>query len=179
MSENSKIEWTDDTWNGWIGCKKVSPGCQFCYAEQSTPTRVARSKGVELWGGKNRQRSSKSTFEAPLRWNEKPWICNHCGTANTDVAEKQARYCEGCSVSLYPPARHRRRVFSLSLGDWLDPDVPIEWLADMLDVIRRCPNLDFLLLTKRPENWAKRIEDAAGATKHGETANWLEAWLLA
>jgi protein gp37 len=52
---------------------------------------------------------------------------------------------------------HRRRVFSLSLGDWLDPEVPVEWLADMLDVIRRCPELDFQLLTKRPEFWKARI----------------------
>ena len=31
--ENSKIEWTDHTFNPWIGCQHVSPGCDHCYAE--------------------------------------------------------------------------------------------------------------------------------------------------
>jgi len=33
MSENSKIEWTDHTFNPWWGCQKVSEGCKHCYAE--------------------------------------------------------------------------------------------------------------------------------------------------
>lgn len=33
MGENSKIEWTDHTFNPWYGCTKVSPGCDHCYAE--------------------------------------------------------------------------------------------------------------------------------------------------
>ena len=41
MSENSKIEWTDHTFNPWEGCQKVGPGCDHCYAE----TRNARFGG--------------------------------------------------------------------------------------------------------------------------------------
>lgn len=33
MSDNSKIEWTDATWNPVRGCTKISPGCKHCYAE--------------------------------------------------------------------------------------------------------------------------------------------------
>ena len=33
MSEHSKIEWTDTTWNPLRGCTKISPGCKHCYAE--------------------------------------------------------------------------------------------------------------------------------------------------
>lgn len=33
MSEKSKIEWADHTFNLWVGCTKVSPGCDHCYAE--------------------------------------------------------------------------------------------------------------------------------------------------
>src|SRR6202142_3678842 len=33
MSEHSKIEWTDTTWNPVRGCTKISPGCKHCYAE--------------------------------------------------------------------------------------------------------------------------------------------------
>lgn len=30
MGKNSKIEWTDHTWNPWYGCMKISPGCRDC-----------------------------------------------------------------------------------------------------------------------------------------------------
>lgn len=33
MSTNSKIEWTEQTWNPTTGCSKISPGCKHCYAE--------------------------------------------------------------------------------------------------------------------------------------------------
>jgi protein gp37 len=35
--KNSKIGWTDHTFNPWIGCQKVSPGCDHCYAEELSP----------------------------------------------------------------------------------------------------------------------------------------------
>lgn len=123
MGDQSKIAWTDATWNPWIGC----------------------------------QRSSEATLNAPLRWNKKPWVCDECGTAiSVGQYASGSALVHNCGVDF-----HRRRVFSLSLGDWLDQEVPIEWLADMLDVIRRCPNLDFLLLTKRPENWRARLNSVA------------------
>jgi len=34
MSDKSKIEWTDATWNPVRGCTKISPGCKHCYAEK-------------------------------------------------------------------------------------------------------------------------------------------------
>ena len=34
MGSNSSIEWTEATWNPMTGCDKISPGCQFCYAER-------------------------------------------------------------------------------------------------------------------------------------------------
>lgn len=58
--------------------------------------------------------------------------------------------------------RVRPRVFSLSLGDWLDPEVPIEWLADLLALIQATPNLDWLLVTKRPELFRQRMEHVFG-----------------
>ena len=42
MSEHSKIEWTDTTWNPLRGCTKISPGCKHCYAE----TFAERFRGV-------------------------------------------------------------------------------------------------------------------------------------
>jgi protein gp37 len=42
MADNSKIEWTDATWNPVRGCTKISPGCKHCYAE----TFAERFRGV-------------------------------------------------------------------------------------------------------------------------------------
>ena len=49
MSENSKIEWTDHTFNPWIGCTKVSAGCANCYAEAMMDGRLKRV----IWGRGN------------------------------------------------------------------------------------------------------------------------------
>lgn len=64
MAENSKIEWCDHSWNPWIGCSKVSPACDFCYAEELMDTRYGR---VE-WGG-DRVRTAASTWAQPLKWD--------------------------------------------------------------------------------------------------------------
>jgi len=90
--------------------------------------------GKDLWGaGQPRQRTSAANWKQPLAW------------------EKQA-----IKTGVRP------RVFCGSLCDWLDAEVPIEWLADLLDLIRQTPHLDWLLLTKRLELWEERIGGATG-----------------
>jgi protein gp37 len=56
------------------------------------------------------------------------------------------------------------RVFCASLADWLDDEVPLRWLIDLLEVIRDTPWLDWLLLTKRPENFHRRMQAVFEAT---------------
>lgn len=177
MSENSKIQWCDDTHNFWQGCTKVSPGCANCYAE----ARDQRFHGGTHWGPGAPRLQSKS-FDAPLRWNEKPWVCEGCW--NTQTHNTICNKCWSQRPNGNPTGFHRRRVFSLSLGDWLDPEVPIEWLVEMLDVIRRCPNLDFLLLTKRPELWPLRTgavmrhltPEGTEVGREPETWKMIHAW---
>lgn len=65
MAENSKIEWTDHTFNPWTGCTKVSPGCDHCYAEG-----WAKRSGAVKWGtGEQRRRTSEANWKLPLKWN--------------------------------------------------------------------------------------------------------------
>lgn len=67
MAQNSKIEWTDHTFNLVIGCAKVSPGCASCYAE----TMNAR-RGWAEWGKDgSRKVMSESYWKEPLKWNRK------------------------------------------------------------------------------------------------------------
>lgn len=140
--KDSNIEWTDHTFNPWIGCTKVSPGCTNCYAETLMDTRYKRVK----WGkGNPRQRTSASYWKQPLKWNK-------------DAAYVEEMWQQGLTGDA--PKPQRPRVFCASLADWLDDEVPIEWLADLLKLIHDTPNLDWLLLTKRPENWATRISAA-------------------
>lgn len=64
MAENTKIEWCDHTFNPWVGCTKVSPACDHCYAE-SWAKRTGQSG---LWAGE-RRRTSPANWRMPLKWN--------------------------------------------------------------------------------------------------------------
>lgn len=66
MAENSKIEWTDHTFNPWIGCTKVSPACDGCYAENLMQNRMGR---VQWGAGEDRQRTSEGNWRKPLAWD--------------------------------------------------------------------------------------------------------------
>lgn len=59
----TKIEWADYTFNPWIGCTKVSPACDHCYAEDWSK----RFNGP-AWG-KERRRTSAANWKQPLKWN--------------------------------------------------------------------------------------------------------------
>ena len=68
MAENSKIEWTDHTFNPWFGCTNVSTGCDNCYAERLMDTRMHKVK----WGvGQPRVRTSQDNWDKPVRWNKR------------------------------------------------------------------------------------------------------------
>lgn len=60
MAENSKIEWTDHTFNPWIGCTKVSPACKNCYAERDFDHRYQKVK----WGPNEDLESAMSESNA-------------------------------------------------------------------------------------------------------------------
>ena len=67
MAENSKIEWTDHTFNPWIGCTKVSPACDNCYAEALMDARYGR---VQWGAGNPRSRTASTTWRMPRKWNK-------------------------------------------------------------------------------------------------------------
>lgn len=128
MAETTKIEWADSTWNPWIGCMKVSPACDHCYAEDMMDTRYGRVQ----WGGPGkgagtRARTSAAYWRKPLQW------------------QKQA-------PQFYDQHGRHRRVFCASLADVFDNEVPVQWRVDLWNLIRETPHLIWMLLTKRPQN---------------------------
>ena len=70
MAENSKIAWTDHSWNPWQGCSKVSDGCTNCYM-----FRDKKRYGQNPW---NVIRSKGPTFNKPLHWKDpaKVFVCS-------------------------------------------------------------------------------------------------------
>jgi protein gp37 len=63
MAENSKIEWCDHTFNPWIGCQHVSPGCDHCYAETMMDVRYGRVQ----WGPHGKRHGRDTGGEPVLR----------------------------------------------------------------------------------------------------------------
>lgn len=67
MAENSNIEWCDHTFNPWIGCTKVGPGCDNCYAEDLSRARL----GVSWGTGQPRRHTAASTWKQPRTWDRR------------------------------------------------------------------------------------------------------------
>lgn len=130
MAAETNIAWADTTFNPWIGCTKISAGCKHCYAATlAERTRLAR------WGDDApRVVTSPAYWRAPLAWDR-------------TVATYEGKAGLG-----------RRLVFVASMADVFedrrDLDAPRAWLWELIE---RTPNLTWLLLTKRPENWRKLV----------------------
>lgn len=160
MAESTSIEWCDSTFNPFIGCTKVSPGCDNCYAARSTP---ARTLGVAWGPGEPRRRTSAETWAKPKQWNAKGfYACANCGGRNegrdgTDRDGAGTWVCKACGSERLQ--RVRRRVFCASLADVFDNEVPDEWRVDLFKLIAATPNLDWLLVTKRIGNVARMLGD--------------------
>lgn len=165
MGENSTIEWTDHTFNPWIGCVKVAAGCTHCYAEA-----MAKRTGKAKWGADGtRVKTSEDYWRQPLKWNtqaERDGIRRRVFCASmADVFEDWTNSVRG----------HKGGY--LHKGEAWKSDQKFVELADIaigrsritLDDLRRelfalidaTPWLDWLLLTKRPENIPRMWPDKA------------------
>jgi protein gp37 len=121
------------TFNPWVGCEKISPACKHCYAE-AWSKRVGYTKSgsrrLAIWGPAAttpRVRTSAENWKRPRRWNR---IAGDLGV--------------------------RFKVFCASLADvGEDHALVASWRAELFDLIDATPNLDWLVLTKRPENIAE------------------------
>jgi protein gp37 len=129
--EDSKIAWTDNTQNFWLGCDKIAPECAKCYIG-----RVLKRQGREPWG----QLYRSKTWDNPLKWQ---------------------RPAESQGICF--------RVFTNSLSDFFHADAD-GWREEAWEVIRRTPNLVYLILTKRPELIRKRLPQDWGQ-------GWPNVWL--
>ncbi|MCF7646862.1 phage Gp37/Gp68 family protein [Bacillus subtilis] len=123
MAENSKIEWTDATWNPITGCSVVSPGCTNCYAMKLAGTRLQHhpsragltnpTKSGPVWNGK--VSLNRNWLAQPLEW-KKP-----------------------------------RMVFVCAHGDLFHDEVPDKWILDIYTIMAIAQQHTFQVLTKRAD----------------------------
>jgi protein gp37 len=144
LAETS-IQWAYYTFNPWVGCEKVSAGCKNCYASVDTYARVSASRGLPLWGpGSTRHRTKDANWRRPYTWNRKA----------REQREERAR------LATEVPWQ-RPRVFCASLADVFEGRRELDaWRADLWKLIKECTELDWLLLTKRPENVRGMVPEA-------------------
>jgi protein gp37 len=153
MGEKTEIAWCDSTFNPWIGCQKVSAGCDNCYAETLMDKRYHK---VEWGPHGERKRTSEENWKLPLRW-----------------ARKAREAVEDFNEGMLTRRPHRPRVFCASLADVFDNQVPEQWRADLFRLIGETPELDWLLLTKRPENISRMMARCWGIEEDPIPNLWL------
>jgi protein gp37 len=127
VGDASKIEWTDATWNPIAGCSPVSPGCTHCYA--ATMARRLAAMGQAKYAGTAERRGKVDVFTGVLRFDE---------------------------AALEQPLRWKkpRRIFVNSMSDLFHESIALDWpdrIEQVFDVMVRCPQHTFQVLTKRPE----------------------------
>jgi protein gp37 len=178
MAENSSIEWTHHTFNPWRGCSKVHEGCTHCYAEKALPNAMQAGgplKWGEVWQGGQRIVAAESMWTQPAKW----------ARAAARAGERHRVFCASLADVLEVPAdvpesihraarplrqrtveavrealeRARQRLWQIiretAAVNSVGKAVPMRRTS----IDRGEPGLDWLLLTKRPENWRLVPED--------------------
>lgn len=121
----TKIEWTEHTWNPFVGCDIVSPGCRNCYAMRM----AARLEGFgqPAYAGTTQPSKRGRVWTGILRRNSDTVMRKPLGI------------------------RHPAMIFVNSMSDFWHPAAEDEWRAQALEVMRQTPRHQYQILTKRPE----------------------------
>jgi protein gp37 len=152
MGAKTGIAWARSTFNPWIGCTRVSPGCDHCYAEALDARH--RYGGATHWGaGVARHRTSSAYWQAPLKWDRIAALEKETGSC-VDGSGRLGRSAMGIRNGWTRPGFWP--VFP-SLCDPFDNEVPDAWRLDFFTLIADTPHLTWLLLTKRIGNVIKML----------------------
>lgn len=126
MADHSAIEWTEATWNPTTGCDKTSPGCDNCYA-------LTLSKRLKAMGQPKYQMDGDPRTSGP-----------------------------GFGLTLHPDTldtprswRAPRTIFVNSMSDLFHPEVPVEYIRKVFEVITETPQHQYQVLTKRSKRLAE------------------------
>jgi protein gp37 len=134
MSQGSKIEWTDATWNPVRGCTRVSEGCRNCYAERMAARQLPGHNSPTTG-----EPFAVMTDSGP-RWTGKVELIEH---------------------KLEEPLHWRKpsKVFVNSMSELFHESLPYEAIYKVLAVIALCHWHEFQILTKRGEGMYRIMSD--------------------
>jgi protein gp37 len=141
MAQASSIEWTESTWNPVVGCSKVSEGCANCYAERMAKRLAAMARAKQAAG------------QSPGRTANYASVVNEKGRWNGQV------YLDDSALDDPLGWRLPRTIFVNSMSDLFHERVPFEFVRRVFDVMERCPQHTFQILTKRPHIAAEHSPD--------------------
>lgn len=151
MAANSKIEWTEVTWNPTTGCDRISPGCDNCYA--LTLAKRLKAMGSAKYRTDGDPRTSGPGFG----------VAQHPASLTEPLRWKK-----------------RRTVFVNSMSDLFHARVPASFVAQVWVTMARTPQHTYQILTKRPERMLRIIGDEfdGGSTLLAETTAEADALAL-
>ena len=133
MADRTNIEWADSTANLWIGCTKLSPGCDNCYAERDWDHRKHRV----TWGPHGDRSFCAAGWDLILRMQRRA-----AGNNGVD-----------------PDLGRKRRIFVNSLSDFFDNHRSIIWRDEAFRLFEACRDVILILVTKRPENVIRMVPE--------------------
>ena len=136
MSDRSRIEWTEATWNPVTGCDRISSGCDNCYA--LTLAKRLKAMGADKYQQDGNPRTSGPGFAV---------------TTHADSLNQPRRW------------RSPRTVFVNSMSDLFHARVPTAFIRAVFDVMVDTPQHTYQLLTKRPLR-AARLADQLPWPQH-------------
>lgn len=132
MGTNSRIEWTEATWNPVAGCSIVSPGCTNCYA-------MRMAERLELMGQAKYRGLTRRSGGRP-KWN---------GHVRVDEDALAIPYAW----------KTGRMIFVNSMSDLFHEDVPVEFIIRVFKAMKECRQHTFQVLTKRSERLCEVAND--------------------
>ena len=146
MAKNSAIEWTHHTQNLWWGCSRVHEGCQECYAAE-----LAKRYGFDLWGEDGIRRAIKNAWDEFRRFQR-----------DAEKAGEIHRVFVGSMMDIFEKPKEMINHKKVKQIEGENEFWNTGQLRDKFfnEVVPNCPNLMFLLLTKRPSNINKYIPEA-------------------
>jgi len=157
MGANTLIQWASHTFNPWRGCTKVATGCQNCYAESQSKRN---SKVLGIWGPNGtRVVASEDMWSQPKKWNSD---AERDGVRRRVFCASLADVFEDWNGQMVDSAGRRltANAWYPSLGRGAYDELTMSHVRERLgELIRDTEWLDWLVLTKRPENIPRMFED--------------------
>jgi protein gp37 len=127
MAEHTAILWTSATFNSWVGCVRIAPGCERCYA-----AALDARMGGNHWAGGTPRTMSASYWKQPLRWDRK---------AAAEGTRKRVFCGSMCDwTDNRAPAGQRERLWELIRAT---PNLDWQLLTKRAPNLKRCLPLDW------------------------------------